>query len=288
MSVLSGTQIEARLNWGEIIVNRGNTKLRGAAVDLRLAPEFMILPDGTRIWPGHSDSWMHRRRALTLNPGDVAFVSTVERIRMPWDLAGNIAVRFRMEERGIAVQGGLLVDPGYGQNDPEGERLHFQLANVSSKPVTVAADEPIAALQILAVEGDAAAAVGGKAASTKDKIEDLFYPGAEGRLAQLSFFPEMRQTQEDLKELSAKIDEQRRALAEVEKATDRLVVFGVFVIAATIFAVAVADILSAFLELGQSEDGPDWTVVAISIGGLAALLLAPMYAQVLRTWNSRD
>jgi hypothetical protein len=115
----------------------------------------MIIPDadfprGRRYGRGSL-----RKEPVVLKPGDVAFVSTRERLCLPWDLAGFVGAKFTYARKGVLIMTGVSVDPGFGlelingqwtaKND---ERLHFVLANVGSNDVTLKpGDQPIATLR---------------------------------------------------------------------------------------------------------------------------------------------
>ena len=81
--MLSHEQIESRLNNGQIF--RPGTwsldNLRATGYDLRMAYDFLIVPDPPEYPTGRRyDLGERRTKPVILNPGDVAFVSTLERL----------------------------------------------------------------------------------------------------------------------------------------------------------------------------------------------------------------
>jgi deoxycytidine triphosphate deaminase len=240
--VLSKSEIENRLpatdgDGGEIF--RFGTwdpdSLRGAAYDLRVATDYLIVPNGTRYWPEGPDRYKSRQAPFTLGPGDVAFVSSVEELCMPFDLSANIAPQFRRALDGILVMSGFLVDPGY-----EG-RLHFQLANVGDKYFEIIPEETsIAAVQFLPLVGERPADRD-RVPSNNRLLLSLFHADAkDDPLPPLAFFG----LKSDTDRLAREFDESRITLAAMKRSTDQLLVFGVFLVAITLIGVSVAALIS--------------------------------------------
>jgi deoxycytidine triphosphate deaminase len=94
--------------------------VRGAAYDLRVADDFLVVPskDGPN-GKGYRKYKKGEKRDtfIVLEPGDVAFISSYEKIHMPWTLAGNIGIKFGLARNGVLILTGLIVDPGYGMEE---------------------------------------------------------------------------------------------------------------------------------------------------------------------------
>lgn len=219
-------------------------RLRGAAYDLRVSGTYLIMPDGTRYWPDSPGAKEHPG-AFKLHPREVAFVSTVECLSMPHDLAGNIALRFRRALEGILIMGGMLIDPCY-----EG-RLHFQLVNIGEEPINIAPGKTsLAAVQFLPILG--ATETLERVPDSQDLLDELFYEGAKKPLPQLAFFTNVRRLESDqgglesrLSAVKRDVDDQRIELDSTKRSTDQLLVFGVFLVSITLFAVAIGVIVDA-------------------------------------------
>jgi deoxycytidine triphosphate deaminase len=244
MSVLGKAEILKRVEGGasgtEQVFRDGTwdeQRLRGAAYDVRVSGTYLITPDGTRYWPG-ARGRQECTAPFNLHPRDVAFVSSVEVLCMPHDLAGNVATRFRSALEGILVMGGMLIDPGY-----EGH-LHFQLVNIGDEPFRV---EPgttsVAAVQFLPVEG--ATQDLDRIPNSRGLLDQLFYDGAKEPLPQLAFFSNVRTLEGDLGRVKRRIDNQRIELASTKRSADQLLVFGVFLVSITLFTVAIGAIIDA-------------------------------------------
>lgn len=271
MSVLGRQEIKRRLRQAdhgrEEIFREGTWKkrcLRAAAYDLRIAKTFLITPEGTRYWPKGGPGHRRMTAPFELKPGQVAFVSTVEKLVLPPDLVGNIAPRFRRALEGILVMGGMLVDPGYTG------RLHFQLANVGDKPFKVVPGETsVAAIQFLPVLK--ATSDLKRVPNSTPLLEELFREEVKDEpLRQLAYFTSVGDLQEEVKKLDERLEDQKIALASILRSTDQLVVFGVFLVVATLFGVAVAALVNAFAdgsieETAKVAGGTELTLPAVVI-----------------------
>lgn len=271
MSVLSGDEIERRITQGQ---KSGDPEifepaswnpegLRPAAYDLRIARDLLILPDGTRYWHDGPPGRRKRTTSFVLEPRDVAFASSVEEVRMPADLAGNVAPKARQERQGILIMGGMLVDPGYRG------RLHFQLANVGDEAFTIVPGETsLASLQLLQVECPSAH-VSFEAPSSDDLLESLFYPDAKDPLPPLAFFS-------NVDKLTEQVTAQGVALDSTTRSMDQLLVFGVFLVSITLFTVAVGVLIDAIAggSIKDAADATTQTELTVPALVVAAALLA--------------
>lgn len=273
MSVLARDEIGRRLRTDDVelqIFRPGSwnpKSARGAAYDLRVASDYLILPDGTRYWPGAaSEEYRHRTASFELKPGQVAFVSSAEKLCMPWDLTGNIAPKFRLALDGILVMGGMLVDPGYGRTQGDGgswtvreagARLHFQLANIGVKNLELVPNETsVAAIQFIRLEGDSRRAIPAGAEEmdaelavpNSDKLlRDMFHAHAGEALPQLAFFSNAAQADDRIKNVERGIETNEIKLEVAERSNDRLVVFGLFLIAITLIGVVFAALINSLV-----------------------------------------
>jgi deoxycytidine triphosphate deaminase len=237
LSVLGRSKLEQRFRDGVFVAGTWSEEnLRGAGYDLRIACDYLVLPNGKRYWGNGPEGHQKRDKPFVLKPGQVAFGTTVEELQMPDDLAGNIAVKFRKALDGILVMGGFLVDPGYTG------RLHFQLANIGREPFCVVpAETSIAALQLLSVDGDSGV-VDHPAPQTEQLLGDMFNSAVKDeRLGPLAFFSLRRR----VKKLDRRLSEGINEIEIMKRSSRELILFGIIVIFAAILAGAVAAIISA-------------------------------------------
>jgi deoxycytidine triphosphate deaminase len=237
MSVLGRSKLEKCLREGVFVEGTWlEDNLRGAGYDLRISCDYLVLPNGKRYWDKGPEGRQRREEPFVLKPGQVAFVSSVEELKMPDDLAGNIAVKFRKALDGILVMGGFLVDPGYTG------RLHFQLANIGREPFCVVPEETsIAALQLLPVKGSAGLA-DHPPPQTERFLEEMFNNEVKDeRLGPLAFFTLRRR----IKKLDRKLASGMNEIEIMKRSSRELILFGIVVIFAAILAGAIAAIISS-------------------------------------------
>jgi len=267
--VLAKSEIQKRLDEKKIFMPGSweASGLRSASYDLRVAPDYLIDPDGKRFWPENPTGATHCQVPFSLYPGQVAFVSSVEQLCMPFELAGNIAQKFSVTRSGVLVLGGLLVDPGYGlelRGDgrwwtrERGQRLHFQLANVGDEEFKIFPSKTsVAAIQFLTLDGyvrteeDSPASV--RVPNSDDLLDALFVQGDEEPLSPLAFFPRMADLRGDLDGARDQIEKQKIKLDSTKRSTDQLVVFGVFLLTITLFTVACAALIEAIADGSTGE-----------------------------------
>lgn len=296
--MLARSRIEERLEEGWIF--RAGTWnagcIRAAGYDLRVSSRYLIAPSGKRYWPDGPDGQEERMERIVLKPGEVAFVSSVERVCMPLDLAGNIAQKFELARRGLLVMGGLLVDPGYGLELREdgtwapdhGERLHFQLANIGAEQLTILPErDKIAGMQFLNLDGDAIGRDQEEkdlyVPSSADLLETMFDRGDEEPVAPLAFFPRTRHLEVEVEGLKQESDELGIKLESTRRSTDQLVVFGMFLLAITLFTVATAALIEALaggevIEAAQAVESADSGGQLSHDGLVVALILVCVVA----------
>lgn len=237
MSVLGRSQLERYLREGVFAEGTWcEDNLRGAGYDLRIARDYLILPNGRRYWSGGPDGHFRRESAFLLKPGKVAFVTSVEELAMPADLAGNIAVKFRNSMDGILVLGGFLVDPGYHG------RLHFQLANIGREPFEIVPEETsVAALQFLPVDGDPDL-VNHPAPQTESMLAAMFNSEMKDEsLGPLAFFTLRSQ----VRKLERRLGKGMEEIKVMKRSSTQLIIFGLFVIFAAIIGTTLAAIIAA-------------------------------------------
>jgi deoxycytidine triphosphate deaminase len=304
VSVLGKSEIAKRLDNLEIFVpgSWAADCMRAAGYYLRVAPDYLILPDGTRYWPESPNGETECRASFELAPRDVAFVSSLERLCMPFDLVGNVAQQFGLARQGLLVLGGLLVDPGYGMERnragswapmSSGERLHFQLANIGSETVIVVPGETrIAGIQFLSVDGDVTlpdeSLADLRVPSSREFLNSMFKQGDKRPLPPFAFFPEVKALDEEVDRLKVQGAEQAIELGSTRRSTEQLVVFGVLLLSITLFTVAIAALIEALASGDAAEAaqavaradakglGQDGLVVMIALAIVVGVLCIAM------------
>jgi deoxycytidine triphosphate deaminase len=240
--LLGRDAISERAGRGEIFdpATFSESSLRGAAYDLHIARDFLITPDGRTFGPNQPNREF-RGKSFVMKPGEIAFVATREKLRLPWDIAANIAPKFDMMRRGIFVLHGPLVDPGYGMEagsdvPKEDERLHFVITNLGPEQCSIRVDEErIAALQFFEIE----------------KVPKRYQTNTPGAIAAweeavgnpavlqsgLAFFYNTTTSTAALE----------RRVEHIDTTNERVVAFGVYVLAAALLTIAMT-VLVALLD----------------------------------------
>ena len=131
--ILGHNEIHNRLTKGEIF-RKGTWKsccVKEASYALRVADDGLML-DGTRYRPGKESI----EKDIVIQPGKIAILSTIERMSMPGNLLGKIAIRFEFACQGLTGLMGIQVDPFYGWGH-EDERLYIRVANLGNYAITI-------------------------------------------------------------------------------------------------------------------------------------------------------
>jgi deoxycytidine triphosphate deaminase len=249
MAALSAAEIEARAV--EIFMHGTFSKegLRGACYDLRIRDREDMETTG-EVTGG----------VLKLEKGDRAVVETHEELAMPWNLAGNVGVKARWSLQGLFVTQGLFVDPGFGWQDEgemckaHGSRLKLMLTNMGNEPIWIRLGErgdPVLGIQFLPVAEP----------KVRKAIEERNVDSKA-----LAIFSDISKIEEDMKMV--------RATAErVDLSTSQVVLFGVFLVTATVFGALIAFLLALASSgddaarvvhaLNELNAARPWTVVVL-------------------------
>jgi deoxycytidine triphosphate deaminase len=284
-SVLSYDEISRRLDQGEIFQSDSwsHENIRAAAYDLRMADDLLVIPDPPEFASGRRYNRGERRtKEVILKPGDVAFVSSLERLCMPWDLSGILGPKFSLTARGILILTGIFVDPGYGLIKTENgkwvpkddQRLHFLLANVGPDAVVfVPGKQRIAAIQFCKV-AEPQRRVEVPSVGFEGIERDFFDTKTRGE-AGLVFFRNMTDVQREVAEFRQRIgqfDQQigqfNQRLSSVESGSNQILMFGVYLLCATILGVSIAVILSLISNLKVEIN---WTSALVLCTGFLTL-----------------
>jgi dCTP deaminase len=251
--------------------------LKGAAYDLRVGSDGIVLPDGKTIPPGEG----RVDDPILVQPGETVLVTTLERLRMPPDMVGNMSIKGELGKRGVLALTGLIVDPGYGtQGDG---RLHFPLANLGDAPVALIPEvTKLASIQFIRLTGDA------DRIEPKSAFADIWVDegGPPGRLG---FVSDLRDLEERSELLESRLERQARA-------TDYLIAGGVFLLAITLLGLA----LAAILSLGSDskivtaagsvipDDRGEQALGVCALFGIAAIALGLSSGVAMRSSPSRE
>lgn len=131
MTLMTDAALRAALDSGGIVLDPRPESIKAAAsIDLRLGPQAFL---------GTSDSIlnMEEKRLLTIPPGELVLVSTLETMHVGPRYAAQIGLRSTFARKGLSLLAGPQVDPGFRG------RLHVALVNLSPVEISIGYREPL-------------------------------------------------------------------------------------------------------------------------------------------------
>ncbi len=263
--ILGHDEIRNRLDKGEIF--RKDTWdpdcIKEASYALRITPDGLLL-DGKFYDPfsKNKQNWFQMlvrkvgwtsiqnltesRSYIQIDPGKIAILSTMEELNMPADLVGKIGIRLDYALLGLTGLMGIQVDPYYG-HDKEGERLFIRVANFGNDPIRLSSGDKVFTFELHEVAG---------------KVPKESKPDS---------WPRIKQTLRGLDDASWSYVTrlQSNLSAETQNVKDYfqpLVMFGVFLVAVSILAAAIAVLL-------QTHDPTKFVGLSLLATDVRSLLL---------------
>ena len=265
--VLSGEAIHHRLQNGEIFKEGTWHKrcVKEASYALRIAGDGLVI-NGEFHEP---DTKTLDEDAIVIEPGEVAILSTIERLKMPPDLMGKIGIRIDHAMLGLIGFMGIQVDPLFG-SDKDDERLFIRVANLGNDPITLRVGEEVFTFELHTVDG-----------IVNTVRKESTWTRVKARLAGRSrlSWTSVARVQYNVDEAQQRVDEaQRRLDVELNRIRNYLqpvVLFGVFLVAVTVLSVAISLILN--LRETPEVKVPGWVTEwgwALVIGTLVLATIA--------------
>jgi deoxycytidine triphosphate deaminase len=253
--ILGRTAILNRLENGEIFVpgTWDEGCIKEASYTLRVARDGMHI-NGKAYSPGKD----FPQKTISVEPGNIGILSTVERFNMPKDLVGHQGIRFDYAASGLTGLMGIQVDPLYGANVPD-ERLYLRFVNLSNDAVEIVPGKAIFNIEFQKLWGEV-------------DIESI--AARHGRR------PPM--WTRILEQIANQRDPGWSFTTSVKEEVDRaakvfqpLVLFGVFLLATTLLGVSLAILLS--VRNNNIGNIPDWVAdwawaILLAEIGVAALV----------------
>lgn len=126
---ITGKALKDMVQAGNVIENGNVANCGSIKYDFVLSDEILKADFGSprRM----SDLTSVERKDAIIQPGEVVYVLTKEKINIPCNMYMTLSANRGMSEYGILTLGGFAVDPGYSG------RLMFGLYNYSSTPFTI-------------------------------------------------------------------------------------------------------------------------------------------------------
>jgi dCTP deaminase len=188
-------------NWivcGGIYENFDEKNVHGETYDLR-AGDLIIIgePDGKRNYISLKD-----QREVVIEPFKSATVQTLEKIKLPLDMYGELWIRNALQHQGLAFTGGDI-DPGYWGH------LYIKLHNVGPVPVRIGYQKEIASLRFVKMS---------RPAKKSYTMTEIIKPRDE----QLPPCPPRMMY--DWLQLSTKLDDLKLSLSHIQRFHDHFVI----------------------------------------------------------------
>ena len=283
--ILGTDRIRQRIKEGGIFRTgtSEDSSIKEASYALRVDNDRLII-GGETFEPGGKT---YTDPLIKIDPGRIAILSTVERLRMPHDLVGRLGIRLDFASRGLTGLMGIQVDPYYGQTQG-GEQLFIRVANFGNETIEVPPRTPVFNIEFSEVKG--AAPPNPPKSPTWERLKENLagQEHSDWTLVARVQSDLDKNTEELTKQLSNDLDsnrkDQNRELARIREDQDReldgirnnqqsVVMFGVFLVAVTILGAMVALILNV-------REAPNW----VSSGGWIALLALLFIAVGALVW----
>ena len=240
--MILGTE-EIRDRMSEIFVDGSGCieSIKEASYALRVAGDGMIIGEKI-IEPGDEKK---ARSEIEIEPGRIAVLSTKERLCMPGNLVGRLGVRIKFASRGLAGLMGIQVDPYYGSKSKHGERLYIKVANLGNKTVHIEEGDLVFNMEFSKVKG--ASDLSEDKPDTWNRLNQAM-AGYGDQLDWTSLTRIQHDATDQGRQNEARID---RELSGIRDGQQSVVMFGVFLVAITILATMVTQIL-------RVENAPSW------------------------------
>lgn len=129
----SGETLWNRL--AEVVDPRDDAFVEYNTYRLAVGPEIYVTPVGEKDAQTRTKHILKDRESYAIPPGQLALITTKERVTVPRDAIAFIAMRSRYKFRGLINVSGFSVDPGYSG------QLIFSVYNAGPSPVHVTEGE---------------------------------------------------------------------------------------------------------------------------------------------------
>ena len=218
---LKGGQIFKQGTWDEGLIKEASYALRVASDGLMLGGK-PFLPEKDFL-----------EGDIKIDPGEIAILSTIERLDMPGDLVGKIGIRFDYASQGLTGLMAIQVDPFYGWGHTN-ERLYIRVANLGNETISIPLRADVFTFELHNLDG---------------RVPEPTTPrlGMWHRLQDIlanqdhASWSNVTKVQFDVGSLNTRFES---ATKEVRDYLQPLVMFGIFLIAVTILGVALTVIVT--------------------------------------------
>lgn len=253
MSVLGHDQIKNRSD--EIFsANYDPNQVQPAAYELR--PSNTEAKIGDTVYTMNEDALQEnenteQRGFLKLPPRRISVISTKEKLSIPDDLCARIGIRLRYSRQGLISMFGPQIDPGYDG------RFYAVIYNASGEPVEIPQNEAVFKMEIQQVEGSKVEDVD---RSSIEHITDLDLEELDDGITDLNDVRDEFKNNIDgvrgdlddktLEDVWDEVEGAQTTIQEIKQGYRQIVLFGVFLLATSVFGVVYSIILTSVQENG--------------------------------------
>ena len=228
--ILSGEAILERLKAGQIFkqCTWDERSVKEASYALRVANDGVML--GGKSFLPEKD---FLEGDINIGPGEIAILSTIERLDMPGDLVGKIGIRFDYASQGLTGLMGIQVDPFYGWGHTN-ERLYIRVANLGNETIPIPLCADVFTFELHDVDGHVPEPTTSRLGMWH-RLQDILANQDHASWSNVT------KVQVDVDSLNTRFES---ATKEVRDYLQPLVMFGIFLIAVTILGVALTVVVT--------------------------------------------
>lgn len=328
-ALLTGVDLWNELESGRVFDQRSVTwqGVRASGYYLTLGRDMLVLPSKDGRLDTYQRGHYYPHDVILLEPGATAVISTAERVQFDWSVSGTLGPKFSLAARGLLILTGLTVDPGYGLSlvsdtgkwkpAKPAERLYFVVANVGPQDIPLLPGRTeIARIQLFRCgplrEEQKQPPTSPASAFFDPRRQPGLLPQSYSAGVGPAYFNAVGRHVDDLArrldELTEGLDAEghRRVFVEeklgsldsrldselrrLETASHFVVVFGVYLVSATLLGVSLAVGLNVLAEF---PDNPSTWLTGLTVTALTMFLLLQAVALIfgirqLRSQSSYD
>jgi deoxycytidine triphosphate deaminase len=276
MSVLGHDQIKNRSD--EIFsANYDPNQVQPAAYELR--PSNTEAKIGDTVYTMneealHEGENTEQNALLKLPARRISVISTKEKLSIPDDLCARIGIRLKYSRQGLISMFGPQIDPGYDG------RFYAVIYNASGEPVEIPQNEAVFKMEIQQVEGSK---INDVHRSSIEHITDLNLEDLDDGITDLTDVrDELRgDTNKTIEEVWNEVNDAQNTIKEIKGGYRQIVLFGVFLLATSVFGVVYSIIFTSVQESGFQ--------LGINYGTIftGLFLVGWLLAIVMLLWRSR-
>lgn len=240
MCVLSGPEIEKRATEIFMPGTWDKVSVQEATYDLRVDTKPLLRIGGE----SYDQDQPYPRSYLTIEPGELAMLPTMESFQMPNDLVGSIKIKLSHSNKGLTPLFGPKVDPHFGR-EHGGERLYLWVSNLGLDPIFIQREDRVFTVQFHKLYGDAPPLISKQPVYHRMATQIRKMAPEQN----LGFMDSLKKQVAEQSEV--KFSELEYRLTGLERGNQRVVQFGVFLVASALLAGAITAMFAMIFSLNS-------------------------------------